>query len=88
VFVDCSGDFGETCGRGRHEGLFSVQWALRAHPLPVWTTALCSQRCVNKYKSDTERKISRIKEWTIFLAQKNIETDMLAQSDCGPAFGT
>ena len=31
----------------------------------------CSKRCVNTYKSDTERKISRIKEWTGFLAQKN-----------------
>jgi len=31
----------------------------------------CSKRCVNTYKSDTERKISRIKEWTVFLAQKN-----------------
>ena len=28
---------------------------------------LCSKRCLNTYKSDTERKISRIKEWTVFL---------------------
>jgi hypothetical protein len=31
----------------------------------------CSKRCVNTYKSDTERKIFRIKECTVFLAQKN-----------------
>ena len=31
----------------------------------------CSKKCLNRYKSDTERKISRIKEWTDFLAQKN-----------------
>jgi hypothetical protein len=31
----------------------------------------CSKWCVNKYKADTERKISRIKEWTEFLARRS-----------------
>ena len=31
----------------------------------------CSKRCVNNYKSDTERTKSRIKGWLDFLAQKN-----------------
>ena len=39
----------------------------------------CSKRCVNKYKADTERKNSRIKEWRDFLAKK-ADTDMFARN--------
>ena len=31
----------------------------------------CSKQCLSKYESDTERRMSRIREWTEFLAQKN-----------------
>ena len=30
----------------------------------------CSKRCLDGYKTTTERKISRIKEWAHILAQK------------------
>ncbi len=31
----------------------------------------CSNECLNKYKANSERKTSRIKEWTNFLARKS-----------------
>jgi hypothetical protein len=30
----------------------------------------CSKRCLDEYQSGTEHKVSRIKEWTDFLARK------------------
>jgi hypothetical protein len=30
----------------------------------------CSNQCLNEYKTDTERKISRIKEWRDYYARK------------------
>jgi hypothetical protein len=32
--------------------------------------SFCSKDCRDKYGADTERKVSRIKEWTEFLAMK------------------
>ena len=30
----------------------------------------CSKRCVEHYKSETERHLMRVREWTNFLARK------------------
>ena len=30
----------------------------------------CSKTCLEKYKTDTDHKLSRIKKWTEFLGQK------------------
>jgi uncharacterized paraquat-inducible protein A len=32
--------------------------------------SFCSRQCREKYKSDSDRKISRMKAWTAFLAEK------------------
>jgi hypothetical protein len=32
--------------------------------------SFCSKKCRDKFRADTERKISRIKKWTEFLAEK------------------
>ena len=71
MFVECSGDFGETCGRAGMKRCFQCNGRFGLIRYRYGLQHFCSQRCVNKYKSDTERKISRIKEWTVFLAQKN-----------------
>jgi hypothetical protein len=34
----------------------------------------CSKQCREKYKSDTDRKASRIKAWTAFLAERAATT--------------
>jgi len=36
--------------------------------------SFCSKQCRDKHKADTEREVSRIKEWTAFLADRAATT--------------